>query len=231
MIDKWTPSEEDKQWTKNQIDSMVVGDTWSVSGALFEKTNDEELSLRHYPTESAIAISRIIKVCESIDYVTNIDEAQMIDDPMQAAQDAAKEWEDPESGIPLVNFDLANAEWILNAIPTQDAQGNSIIIDQWTVQITHPNPNGDAHEVIMSAMDYHTIAGDDIFFSWNGLRVIERGEAITLADKSDVILQMIEGNIIILGTKYIDGMSVMVVPPHMRGMMVSPNAAFKDEEE
>ena len=38
------------------------------------------------------------------------------------------------------------------------------------------------HVVNMTPMDYHLIAGDDLFFNWRGLRVIERGEAIQLAD-------------------------------------------------
>ena len=54
MIDDWTPQQEDKDWTQQHINTMAVGDTWTVSGALIEKTGKDVLTLRQYPAESAI---------------------------------------------------------------------------------------------------------------------------------------------------------------------------------
>lgn len=228
MIDNWTPQQEDIDWTQQHINTMAVGDTWTVSGALIEKTDKDVLTLRQYPAESAMAIERVARVCAEIDVGFNTEEAQLIEDPLEAAQNAAKEWADPESGIPLVNFDLENAEWIVNVVPSQDESGTTVLIDQWTVRITHTNDEeeGEVHEVFMTPMDYHLIAGDDLFFNWQGYRVIEREEAILLADDASLIPMLQDETVILFGTQH----GEMAVPPHMRGMLVSRNTNLGEEE-
>lgn len=228
MIDNWTPQQEDIDWTRQHTNTMAVGDTWTVSGALIEKTDKDVLTLRQYPAESAMAIERVARVCAEIDITFNVKEAQLIEDPLEAAQNAAKEWADPESGIPLVNFDLENAEWIINVVPSQDESGKTVLIDQWTVRITHAKDEeeGEAHEVFMTPMDYHLVAGDDLFFNWQGYRVIEREEAILLADDGSLIPMLQNGTVILFGTQHKE----MAVPPHMRGMLVSSNTNLGEEE-
>tara|TARA_R110002051_G_scaffold69508_6_gene125065 strand:- start:747 stop:1427 length:681 start_codon:yes stop_codon:yes gene_type:complete len=226
MIDDWKPAQDDIDWTREHLNSMAVGDTWSVSGALIEKTGKDELALRQFPAESSMAIERVAKVCVEIDVNLDINEAELIEDPMEAAQKAAQEWVDPASDIPLINFDLENATWSVNAVPSQDEQGESVIIDQWTVRVTHPNEDGDEHEVLMTPMDYHIIAGDDLFFSWQGMRVIEREEAIVLADDREKLMGgLADSTIELLGTNHNDS----VVPPHLRGMLMTHTNL--DEEE
>lgn len=230
MIDNWQPQKEDLDWTDDHFSSMAVGDTWSVSGALLEKTAEKELTLRQYPVESAMAVERLSKVCDEIQVEFNVEGAELIEDPISAAQKAAEAWAHPESGIPLINFDLDNPEWSVHAVPSVDENGESVIIDQWTVRITHPNDEeeGEVHEVLMTPMDYHLIAGDDLFFNWRGLRVIERGEAIELSDNDSLLHHIVNGTVILLGSKYMDS----DVPPHMRGMLVSAlNNLDVDEEE
>ena len=230
MIDDWKPAEEDMDWTERHFDSMAVGDTWSVSGALLEKTEEKQLTLRQYPAESSLAVQRVQLVCEAINIDFNSEGSQLIEDPMKAAQQAAQEWQDPESGIPLVNFDLANPHWSVSAVPSQDAEGNAVLTDQWTVRITHPNEEGDAHEVLMTPMDYHLIAGDDLFFTWNDMRVLERQEAIEIGNSREYMLQMIDGNIMLLGDTLVnDEEETLEVPPHLRGMLMT--RITTDEEE
>jgi len=230
MIDDWKPAEEDMDWTERHFDSMAVGDTWSVSGALLEKTEEKQLTLRQYPAESSLAVQRVQLVCEAINIDFNSEGSQLIVDPMKAAQQAAQEWQDPESGIPLVNFDLANPHWSVSAVPSQDAEGNAVLTDQWTVRITHPNEEGDAHEVLMTPMDYHLIAGDDLFFTWNDMRVLERQEAIEIGNSREYMLQMIDGNIMLLGDTLVnDEEETLEVPPHLRGMLMT--RITTDEEE
>ena len=228
LIDNWTPQKEDLDWTQNHFDNMAIGDTWSVSGALIEKTSDAELTLRQYPVESAMAVDRVGKVCDEINIEFQTEGATMIDDPIKAAQLAAKEWVDPESNIPLANFDLENAEWEVHAVPSVNEEGESVIIDQWTVRITHDNDEeeGELHVVNMTPMDYHLIAGDDLFFNWRGLRVIERGEAIQLAD-DERVMELFGSEVILLGSTH-EGHTV---PPHMRGMMVTRLDEVGSEEE
>jgi len=228
MIDDWKPTDFDIEWTKEHFSNMAIGDTWSVSGALLEKTEKDELTLRQYPPESSMAVERVAIVCNEFDVNFISKNAELIEDPMLAAQNAAKEWIHPESQIPLINFDLANPHWSVSAVPSQDEEGNSILTDQWVVRVTHPNDDGDEHEVLMTPMDYHLIAGDDLFFTWNSMRVVEREEAIKLADDGLVVSHLLDKNIVLLGSEYIDNEGNHVVPPHLRGMMVS---RIIDEEE
>jgi hypothetical protein len=227
MIEDWTPTQDDIDWTKNHFGNMAIGDTWSVSGALLEKTEKDELTLRQYPPESSMAVERVAIVCNQFDVEFISKDAELIENPMEAAQNAAKEWVDPESQIPLANFDLANAHWSVSAVPSQDEKGDAILIDQWVVRVTHPNDNGDEHEVSMTPMDYHLIAGDDLFFTWRGMRVVEREEAIELANSALVIDLMKKEQIVLLGSE-LHGEEKIVVPPHLRGMMVTK---IVDEEE
>tara|TARA_R110000796_G_scaffold54307_1_gene126967 strand:- start:686 stop:1369 length:684 start_codon:yes stop_codon:yes gene_type:complete len=227
MIDNWTPEQQDIDWTQEHFNSMAVGDTWSVSGALIEKISDTELSLRQYPAEAALAAERVAKVCGEMGVVFNTEDAELIDDPMASAAAAASGWVCPESNIHLCNFDLQDAEWSVSAVPTQTNTGEAEITDQWTVRITHPNDDGDAHEVFMTPMDYHLIAGDDLFFSWQGFRVIEREEAVRYADDRESFLACLDNlSIALLGSTYNES----PVPPHMRGMLVTKLTALGEEE-
>ena len=221
MIDDWTPAQEDMDWTQNHFNNMAVDDTWSVSGALLQKTSESELSLIQFPSESSMAVERVAAVCNEIDIHFNMDNAELIEDPMQAAQDAAKEWVDPESDIPLINFNLDQAEWSVTVVPSQDEKGESILTDQWVVRVTHPNDDGDEHEVLMTPMDYHLIAGDDLFFSWRGMRVVEREEAIHLANTNLIIPSMADGSIVLLGDKHTKDGDEQITPPHLRGMLLT----------
>lgn len=229
LNDKWKPTNDDIEWTKNHFGNMAVGDTWSVSGAIVEKTDKDELTLRQYPPESAMAIERVALVCNEFDVEFISEHAELIENPMEAAQNAAKQWADPESGIPLANFDLANPTWSVTAVPSQDETGNAVLIDQWIVTVTHPNDEeeGEVHSVNMTPMDYHLIAGDDLFFTWRNLRVIERQEAIRLADEGLTVELLLSKQIILLGSELIEDENY-VVPPHLRGMMVT---RITDEEE
>ena len=227
MIDDWTPAQEDIDWTQSHFDSMAIGDTWSVSGALLEKSGDKELVLRQYPAESSMAVERVANVCSEIGIVLDTKDAQLIEDPVKAAQDAAQEWTCPDTNIPLVNFNLEGAVWSMNVVPSEDEQGESMLIEQWAVRITHPNEDGDEHEVFMTPMDYHMIAGDDVFFTWREMRVIEREEAIRIAD--DIILELLEGRVILLGESLKQDEEEHIVPPHMRGMLVKTTSLGEEE--
>ena len=153
MIDNWTPEQQDIDWTQEHFNSMAVGDTWSVSGALIEKISDTELSLRQYPAEAALAAERVAKVCGEMGVVFNTEDAELIDDPMASAAAAASGWVCPESNIHLCNFDLQDAEWSVSAVPTQTNTGEAEITDQWTVRITHPNDDGEREEAVRYADD------------------------------------------------------------------------------
>ena len=82
----------------------------------------------------------------------------------------------------------------------------------------------------MTPMDYHLIAGDDLFFTWNDMRVLERQEAIEIGNSREYMLQMIDGNIMLLGDTLVnDEEETLEVPPHLRGMLMT--RITTDEEE
>ena len=54
------------------------------------KFGDAELTLRQYPVESAMAVDRVAKVCDEINIEFQTEGAELIDDPIKAAQLAAQ---------------------------------------------------------------------------------------------------------------------------------------------
>ena len=110
--DNWKPTQDDIDWTKEHYTRMQVGDTWGVADAVLRKDEDNTLTILQASPASLLPLERIKKVCEEIDVELISDGAEMIHDAQAAAQQAAQEWTCPKSGVPIVNFDLDNAEWV-----------------------------------------------------------------------------------------------------------------------
>ena len=100
------------------------------------------------------------------------------------------------------NFDLDNPEWMM------------IEEDVWRVAIHHPDDD-DVSAVMLSPMDYHVLAGDDLFFSWKGMQVVDRAELIDAADMGGFATKLITGEFIVMTTEY-EG---ELIPPHLRGLV------------
>jgi len=213
--DEWTPSDDDTEWMKNHLAQMQVGDTWGVADAILRKDIDNVLTVTQASPASILPLERIRKVCAQIGYKLITDGAKVIHDPQAAAQESAQEWacthKDCEERI--VNFDLENAVW------------NQLDDDfSWRVMVTHETPEGDTHEVALSPMDYNLVAGDELFFTWDGMRVLEREEIIEMADNDTLMANLGAGFLIIMPTRH-EG---VVVPPHLRGLIFYKH---RDEEE
>ena len=212
--DNWEPAEEDVDWTRSQLERMSIGDTWGVADAVLIKENDNTLRESKASPASFLPLQRIKKVLESFDAVLITEDAELIHDPEKAAQDAAKEWTCPDTEIPIVNFDLEGAEW------THLDQDNG-----WRVIVYHRQEDVKDEGVALSPMDYHLVAGDELFFSWKGMRVLEREEIIALADSGAFDEPLNRESLFIMGTFH-DGETI---PPHLRGLIfVKTN---RDEEE
>lgn len=212
--EEWEPTEDDIGWTKDHFARMQVGDTWGVADAVIKKESETHLNVVSASPSSLLPLERIGKVCVALDIEFTAADAEIIHDPQGAAQEAAQEWE--YEGIPLTNFDLENAEWIL----VDDTN------ETWGVVIRHESDDPDKpHEVTMAPMDYHLIAGDELFFSWKGMPVLEREEIITLADDRMFQRALFIERIVIMTTHDEDG---DLVPPHLRGLIFK---AVRDEEE
>jgi len=211
--DNWEPTEDDIEWTRGQLERMQVGDTWGVADSVLRKDIDNVLTVVQASPTSIMPLQRIGKVCAQIGYKLNTEGAEIIHDPQAAAQQAAQEWE--HEGIPVVNYDLENAEWMCI---DPDAEA-------WRVIVRHESDDPDKpHEVALSPMDYNLVAGDELFFTWDGMIVIERDEIIEMADNDTLMANLSAGFVIIMPTTW----RGRLVPPHLRGLIFRTN---RDEEE
>ena len=214
--DKWEPTDDDIQWTQEHIERMAIGDTWGIADAVIRKDSDTELVITKASPASVMPLQRIEKVCKKIGIELIADEAELIHDPQEAAQKSAEEWTCPTSGIPLVNFDLHEPEWLL----LDDAQ------EAWRVLIKTRDDEGVQHQVEVSPMDYHLLAGDQLFFSWKGDTVMERHEIIDIVDEGGLLTKMTDGSVYVMPSEYMGE----IIPPHLRGLIFYDNSIKAEEE-
>ena len=221
--DDWKPTQDDIDWTKEQYARMQIGDTWGVADAVLRKDEDNVLTILQASPASLLPLERIKTVCEEIGVHLNSEGAEMVHDAQAAAQQAAQEWTCPESGIPVVNFDLEKPEWIC----IDEEQ------ESWRVVVRHETDEGKTHEVQLSPMDYNLVAGDELFFSWNGMRVLERHQIIEMADEMTLLDSLTKGEVFIMPTELTtfetEHSITQLIPPHLRGLIFS--ASVRDEEE
>ena len=214
--DDWKPTQDDIDWTKEQYARMQIGDTWGVADAVLRKDEDNVLTILQASPASLLPLERIKTVCELIDIKLNSEGAQMVHDAQAAAQQAAQEWTHPESGIPIVNFDLEKPEWIC----IEEGE------EAWRVIVRHESDDGEMHEVQLSPMDYNLVAGDELFFTWDGMRVLERHEIIELADTGELLTSITEQSVSIMPTVW----KGTLVPPHLRGLIFKTDRVREEEE-
>lgn len=204
--DNWEPTEEDISWTKDHYERMQVGDTWGIADAVIMK-HEDGLRITKATPSSILPLERIGKVCVELGITLSAEGVEVVEDPMQAAQDTAKDWVHEESGVPLVDFDLEEAEW------------HETDNGEWRVLVKHEDD-----EQELAPMDFHLIAGDELFFSWDGMTVLERGEIIEIADSGTLINKLADESVVIMPSNW-NGRSV---PPHLRGLIFNVKG---DEEE
>lgn len=211
--DNWTPTEDDIVWTREQFKRMSVGDTWGVADSVLRKNDNNTLKVVQASPSSILPLERIKKVCEVLEIFFDASEAELVNDPQAAAQQAAQEWE--HEGIPVVNYDLENAEWMCL---DPDAEA-------WRVIVRHESDDPDKpHEVALSPMDYNLVAGDELFFTWDGMPVLERQEIIDMADEGTLMRALETKRVVIMPSTW----NSELVPPHLRGLIFKTN---RDEEE
>lgn len=214
ITDNWIPAQDDIEWTREHYEKMSMGDTWGVADAVLRKDEDNILTVLNASPASLLPLERIKKVCELIGVTMIADDAELIQDPQAAAQAAAEEWTSPNTGIPLVNFDLENAEWVLMD-PDEEA---------WRVAIRH-HDEGDTDEVALSPMDYHLLAGDDLFFTWDKMQVLERHEIIDMADEGNILSALENNTVVIMPSVW----NEKPVPPHLRGLIFHTKGIEEEE--
>lgn len=213
--DGWEPTPEDVSWTKETINKMSVGDTWGVADAVLQKVDDDHFDVLKLSPASILPLQRVGKVLNALDVELTTDNAELVEDAQAAAQQSAQTWTCPSSGVPIVNFDLDKPEWVC----IEEGE------ETWRVIVSHTNDEGDVFEVPLSPMDYHLVAGDDLFFTWDNMKVLERHEIIIMADEGTLTKALNEKEVVIMPTMWNESL----VPPHLRGLIFSTKV--KDEEE
>ena len=222
MTEEWTPSEEDLVWTRGVVENLEIGQDWMEGEMAFRKTGDSTLTLLTRTERAEMAIRRVRTVLEELEWELDESQTKIIpDDPMLAAemmQKEAQSWLCPHcEGCPVVDMDLEHAEWgTLGNNQFVDEGGKEVITDRWVVGLTC-----DCEEVIyLSPDDYYLVAGDQLFYTWEGWFPIQPEQIVEAVDKGyweDLYAQP-------LGSEW-DGKPV---PLHMRGLMC---VRRKGEEE
>lgn len=221
--DTWEPTKEDIDWTDDHLDKMNDGDTWGVADAVLRKTGHQKMEVVSMTSASLLPLQRIAKVLKALDVELDLTGAELVEDAQAAAQASAQEWTCTHEGCEerLANFDLESGEWVV-----LDADSES-----WRVLLTHTGEDGEEHQVAVAPMDYHLLAGDDLFFSWKGHRVLERHEIIDMADEGRLLQQLNDGRVFIMPTvwkeHHTEHHTETIIPPHLRGLIF----VFGDEEE
>lgn len=224
----WEPTEDDVSWTRDQLDSLAIGDTWNTGDMQYQRTGEAELSLVSRAERAEIAHGRVLAVLSALEW-SCVDDAATItsDDPMeqlQQAQENAQSWECPteECDTTLVNCDLNNIEWENGGMsPAMSPDGTETEAERWFVNLKCVGCN----EVIkMNPLDYALLAGDDLFHTYRAgawvYEVLSRERMIELIDSG--------GEGIALGTKDLDGYTL---PPHLQGTYCTASISPVSEEE
>ena len=224
----WEPSEDDVNWTRDQLDSLAIGDTWNTGDMQYQRTGETELSLVSRAERAELAHERVLAVLSALEW-SCVDDAAIItsDDPMeqlQQAQENAQSWECPaeECDTTLVDCDLNDIEWENGGMfPAMSPDGTETEAERWFVNLKCVG----CHEIIkMNPLDYALLAGDDLFHTYKAgewaYEVLSRERMIEVIDNG--------GEGIALGSKDLDGNTL---PPHLQGTYCSATILPVSEEE
>lgn len=222
----WTPSEDEIEWTRTNLEPLEVGGVWAPHGLEYERIGDTTLRLisieNHEGTREAHA--RVCKVLDALEWTVDDDSVERITNQpsnesladqqraeMQRIQSIVSGWTCPneECGTHLTEFNLELCEWtnhgdheFLN--PDTGETGSA---ERWLAHIQCPNCDT---EVPMNPLDYGYLAGEDMFYTWRisdteCLRVLTREGTVELIDSGKIGIA--------LGSRIRD----MDIPPHMQG--------------
>jgi hypothetical protein len=215
--DNWIPTDEDIKWTKQTIEQMSIGDTWGVADSILRKESEDHYDVLKASPASILPLQRIGKVLAELDIELTASNAEIVEDAQAAAQQSAQEWSCTQCDELIANFSLELGKWVL----LDDDEHES-----WRVAVSHQTNDGETHEVALSPMDYHLVAGDELFFSWKNNDTLERERIIELAD-ADLLMDALQsGEVFIMPTNYEGDL----IPPHLRGLLFEKHNP-QDEEE
>lgn len=222
VVGPWEPTEEDLEWTKGVVNNLEMNQDWMEGEMAFRRTGDATLTLLTRTERAESAADRVRIVLQAIEWELDESQAKIIpDDPQLAAemmQKEAQSWICPHcEKIPVVNMPLEDAVWgTLGNNQFVNEDGEEVVTDRWVVGLTC-----ECEEMIyLSPDDYYLIAGEALFYTWEGWVPIQPEQICEAVDKGyweDLYARPLGSS---RGGK--------PVPLHMRGLMC---VRRKEEEE
>jgi hypothetical protein len=211
---EWNPTEEDVEWTKGIVEGLEMGQDWMEGEMAFRRTGDATLTLLTRTERAESAMRRVEVVLQMIGWHLEMEQAKIIpDDPQLAAemmQKEAQSWLCPGcEGCPVIDMGLEDGVWqVIGNTHHVDEGGDVISVDRWVVGLACP----DCEEMIyLSPDDYYLIAGEHLFYTWEGWFPIQPEQIAEAVDKG----YWDDLNARPLGSSR----GGKPVPPHMRGLI------------
>ena len=209
----WEPTEEDLEWTRGVVENLEMNQDWMEGEMAFRRTGDTTLTLLTRTERAEKAADRVYMVLQTIGWELDESQAKIIpDDPQLAAemmQKEAQSWMCPAcTDVPVVNMPLENGVWqVMGNTQYVGEDGETTEVGRWVIGLTC-----DCGEpVYLAPDDYYLIAGQDLFYTWEGWVPIQPEQICEAVDKGyweDLYARP-------LGSSR-GGKSV---PLHMRGLM------------
>ena len=240
----WTPSEEEKESTKNELGNLPENGIWALPSnhAVYQRQGLEStLKLIQRMDHPAIAegCNRVKLVCELIGWEVHDDDAEIL--PFETTspeemmfQERVRRQEmlmqatcsNNDCQTLVASMDLESPNWThIRDVEMEDDDGNKQAVEVWSPIITCHDCS---EEVKMMPEDYAILAGDDLatrFKTKGGVeyRVLTRDEVIHLVDINDM------GSVHILGT--FCPFNREIIPPHFRALITQFTLPDISEEE
>jgi len=218
----WEPTEEDLEWTRGVVENLEMNQDWMEGEMAFRRTGDTTLTLLTRTERAEKAADRVYMVLQTIGWKLDESQAKIIpDDPQLAAEMMQKEalsWMCPAcTTVPVVNMALENGEWqVLGNTQYVGEDGETTEVARWVVGLVCDCGEG----VYLAPDDYYLIAGEALFYTWEGWVPIHPEQICEAVDKGyweDLYARPLGSS---RGGK--------PVPLHMRGLMC---VRGKEEEE
>jgi len=240
---KSTNNETPEEQIEMLLSGLAIGAIWEPAGhgLTYMKIGEREVELMVQQDSSESAQSRVrfgILMAKAgwqvkedkvqVSPVENLSpQQQYMKEQMMRQEVAQSTWkcQTPDCGCLLSAFALDKADWVLVAQEKmEDEHGIEQDVEVWAVNITCPVCNT---MISMEPLEYAMLAGDDLMMSYRTpaaqLEALDRPTIIKIMDSG-------KGNTEVVITGSFCPFSGALLPPHVRGAVVSFKELESEEE-
>jgi hypothetical protein len=240
---KSTNNETPEEQIEMLLSGLAIGAIWEPAGhgLTYMKIGEREVELMVQQDSSESAQSRVrfgILMAKAgwqvkedkvqVSPVENLSpQQQYMKEQMMRQEVAQSTWkcQTPDCGCLLSAFALDKADWVLVAQEKmEDEHGIEQDVEVWAVNITCPVCNT---MISMEPLEYAMLAGDDLMMSYRTpaaqLEALDRPTIIKIMDSG-------RGNSEVVITGSFCPFSGALLPPHVRGAVVSFKELESEEE-